>query len=231
MARQESTSKTRKKTPKKAAARTRKKTTKTGKTARKTAKKAVAGTRKQAARTRRKVTKTRKAAKKTAARVRKKTARAKKTVGKTARKAVARAGKKTTRTAKKVVKARKKLSKAAKARIDKLRTMLEQRRAEILASIRKAREDSVEAHMRTFSEVGDLVSASLEKEMAFKYGEYGVNMLREIDTALEKLKGGNYGICETCGKIIGVKRLEVVPSARLCIKCKSREEEGGTGSP
>jgi DnaK suppressor protein len=70
------------------------------------------------------------------------------------------------------------------------------------------------------------VSASLEKEMAFKYGEYGVNLLREIDTALEKLKGGNYGICEACGKIIGVKRLEVVPSARLCIKCKSKEEEG-----
>ncbi len=170
-----------------------------------------------------------KTARKAVARVRKKTTKAKKTARKTLKQA-ARTKKETTRTAKKVVKARKRLSKAAKARIDKLRTMLEQRRAEILASIRKAREDSVEAHMRTFSEVGDLVSASLEKEMAFKYGEYGVNLLREIDTALEKLKEGNYGICETCGKIIGVKRLEVVPSARLCIKCKSREEEGGAGS-
>ncbi len=134
-------------------------------------------------------------------------------------------------TAKKVVRTRKKLSAAAKARMAKLREMLEQRRVEILASIRKAREDTVEAHRQSFSEVGDLVSASLEKEMAFQYGEQGVNMLREIDTALEKLKEGNYGICEACGKNIGVKRLEIVPSARLCIKCKCKEEEGGQGSP
>jgi DnaK suppressor protein len=97
-------------------------------------------------------------------------------------------------------------------------------------SIRKAREDTVKAQRQTFSEVGDLVSASLEKEMAFKYSEYGVNMLREIDSALEKLKGGSYGTCEDCGRIIGVKRLEVVPFARLCVRCKSKEEEGKGGS-
>lgn len=198
MARQTSTSKSKKKTT----------------IARKTAKKATKRT-------------TRKAAKKTTKKATRKTA--KKTVRKAAvrtRKKATQVKKSTTKKVKKVVRVRKKLSKAAKARIDKLRTMLEQRRTEILASIRKAREDSVEANRRTFSEVGDLVSASLEKEMAFKYGEYGVNLLREIDTALEKLKEGSYGRCEDCGKIIGVKRLEVVPSARLCIKCKSKEEEG-----
>jgi DnaK suppressor protein len=124
-------------------------------------------------------------------------------------------------------KSRKKMSKAAKARMEKLKAMLEERRAQILDNIRKAREDSVEAHRQTFSEVGDLVSASVEKEMAFQYGEQGVNMLREIDSALEKLKEGNYGICEACGKNIGVKRLEIVPMARLCIACKSKEEKGG----
>jgi len=198
VARQTSTSKSKKKTT----------------IARKTAKKATKRT-------------TRKAAKKTTKKATRKTA--KKTVRKAAvrtRKKATQVKKSTTKKVKKVVRVRKKLSKAAKARIDKLRTMLEQRRTEILASIRKAREDSVEANRRTFSEVGDLVSASLEKEMAFKYGEYGVNLLREIDTALEKLKEGSYGRCEDCGKIIGVKRLEVVPSARLCIKCKSKEEEG-----
>jgi DnaK suppressor protein len=134
------------------------------------------------------------------------------------------------KTVEEVVRIPKKMSAAAKARMAKLRNMLEERRVEILASIRKAREDTVEAHRQTFSEVGDLVSASVEKEMAFKYGEQGVNMLREIDSALEKLKQGNYGICEACGKNIGVKRLEIVPSARLCIKCKCKEEEG-QGNP
>ncbi|MGD9401724.1 MAG: TraR/DksA C4-type zinc finger protein [bacterium] len=186
-----------------------------------------AAARKKSARPKKTVTRRKKTAakpaRKAAAGVRRKAAGAKKTARKAAKKVQKTA-------AKKVVKVRKEMSKAARERMERLRTMLEERRTDILASIRKAREDSVEAHRRTFSEVGDLVSASLEKEMAFKYGEYGVNMLREIDSALEKLKEGSYGVCEECGKMIGVKRLEVVPFARLCIKCKSKEEEGTTGN-
>lgn len=43
--------------------------------------------------------------------------------------------------------------------------------------------------------------------------------LKDIDSALEKIKKGNYGICEKCGKKIDEKRLEVYPEARLCGKC------------
>jgi DnaK suppressor protein len=188
-------------------------------------------------RTRRKKTPGRVGAKSAGAGARKRAGRAgKKTGARSKEKAAGKArsaGKRAVsaeKTVEKVVRIPKKMSAAAKARMAKLRNMLEQRRVEILASIRKAREDTVEAHRQTFSEVGDLVSASVEKEMAFKYGEQGVNMLREIDSALEKLKEGNYGICEACGKNIGVKRLEIVPSARLCIKCKCKEEEG-QGNP
>ena len=38
------------------------------------------------------------------------------------------------------------------------------------------------------------------------------------------MDAGSYGICERCGKKIGVARLEAVPFAALCIECKSREE-------
>jgi DnaK suppressor protein len=112
----------------------------------------------------------------------------------------------------------------SKARVEELRAMLEAKRAEVLDEIKRAREDSVTTDQTSFPEVGDLVSASVEKERAFEYGEAGVHALREINAALEKLKEGTYGICEICGKAIGIKRLKVMPSARLCIKCKSKEE-------
>lgn len=115
------------------------------------------------------------------------------------------------------------------SRAEKLRSMLEAKRAEILEEIRRARQDSMEIDRMSFAEVGDLVSASVEKEKAFEYGEIGVNALREINTALEKLKAGTFGICEMCGRQIGLKRLRVMPSARLCIKCKSSEEASGSG--
>ena len=46
--------------------------------------------------------------------------------------------------------------------------------------------------------------------------------LRDINLALEKIKKGNYGQCENCGKKIDEKRLKIHPAARLCLKCAPR---------
>lgn len=116
------------------------------------------------------------------------------------------------------------------SRAAELRSLLEAKRSEIIQEIRRARQDSVKVDRASYAEVGDLVSASVEKEKAFEYGEIGVQLLREIDSALEKLKEGTFGICEVCAKPIGVRRLKVMPSARLCIKCKSMEEASGPGA-
>ncbi len=43
--------------------------------------------------------------------------------------------------------------------------------------------------------------------------------LFSIDHALRKIREGRYGICEKCGKPIEKKRLEIIPYARICIKC------------
>lgn len=44
--------------------------------------------------------------------------------------------------------------------------------------------------------------------------------LRDINSALERIKKGKYGLCEKCGKPIPQTRLKVVPEARTCKKCK-----------
>jgi RNA polymerase-binding protein DksA len=43
--------------------------------------------------------------------------------------------------------------------------------------------------------------------------------LREVEHALSKFDGGDYGRCESCGKEIASARLEARPEARLCIDC------------
>ena len=43
--------------------------------------------------------------------------------------------------------------------------------------------------------------------------------------ALERLENDTYGICESCGEDISIKRLEARPVATLCIECKTRQEE------
>ena len=53
--------------------------------------------------------------------------------------------------------------------------------------------------------------------------EYSLELrLKNIDLALEKIKKGEYGICEKCRKEIPIARLKVSPEARLCLKCKNK---------
>ncbi len=40
--------------------------------------------------------------------------------------------------------------------------------------------------------------------------------LTDINSALEKIEKGNYGICEKCGKEIEEERLKTIPEARFC---------------
>lgn len=46
------------------------------------------------------------------------------------------------------------------------------------------------------------------------------NQLKEIEAALEKIKTGEYGICENCKKEIEIERLQTYPAAKACLKCK-----------
>lgn len=44
--------------------------------------------------------------------------------------------------------------------------------------------------------------------------------LQDIEKALKKIEGGDYGKCENCGKEINKDRLEIYPEAKLCSDCQ-----------
>jgi len=97
-----------------------------------------------------------------------------------------------------------------------------------------------ESHQQNLKEsTGDLSSYSFHmadqgtdaetQERAFQQVSKEGRLLYHIDETLRKLyndNGKKYGICESCGKAIEKARLELVPHARLCFECKSREENG-----
>jgi DnaK suppressor protein len=49
-------------------------------------------------------------------------------------------------------------------------------------------------------------------------------LIQNIETALDRIKKGSYGICETCGEDISVKRLKARPVTFQCIECKTEAE-------
>lgn len=48
--------------------------------------------------------------------------------------------------------------------------------------------------------------------------------LRAIDTALERLAAGKYGVCEDCGDEIERGRIEAHPTATRCLICQLHYE-------
>ncbi|MDD5251592.1 MAG: TraR/DksA C4-type zinc finger protein [Patescibacteria group bacterium] len=44
--------------------------------------------------------------------------------------------------------------------------------------------------------------------------------LRDVEKALDRIKGGSYGICKYCGKDIDEKRLRARPASSSCVECK-----------
>ncbi|MCD6181398.1 MAG: TraR/DksA C4-type zinc finger protein [Candidatus Cloacimonetes bacterium] len=55
--------------------------------------------------------------------------------------------------------------------------------------------------------------------------EREIGKLKLINAALGRIYDKTYGICEICGEYIQKKRLNIVPYARYCIECKSKEEQ------
>jgi DnaK suppressor protein len=106
---------------------------------------------------------------------------------------------------------------------EELRTLLEEKRAQILASI----ETRQEQERDTGREVGDeMDEANIEgaTAMASRLLERDVQLLSEIDRALAKFRDNSYGQCEGTGEPIGFGRLKSRPWARFSVSYQEQLE-------
>lgn len=81
---------------------------------------------------------------------------------------------------------------------------------------------------------GDMVDAALDcaqDEISSQLAEVESRELSYIETALERIRDGEYGQCEGCETSIPLARLQALPYATMCIQCqREAEKEGGIGS-
>lgn len=69
------------------------------------------------------------------------------------------------------------------------------------------------------------MDAMQAQAMAQASSERREKLLRDIDAALQRIDDDEYGDCRRCGEPINPKRLDVDPTALLCIDCASRAEQ------
>jgi DnaK suppressor protein len=81
---------------------------------------------------------------------------------------------------------------------------------------------------------GDVVDFALDSaqdEINSQLAEVESRELASIENALERMRTGEYGLCEVCATRIPIARLSALPYATLCIECqREAERNGGAGS-
>jgi DnaK suppressor protein len=87
-----------------------------------------------------------------------------------------------------------------------------------------------EGHVGYGTHQADDASDVTEQTMNETVREQLAWLLTEVEHALTKLERGEYGLCEQCGKPIGEGRLDVLPSARLCMEDQSKRERRANSS-
>jgi len=74
--------------------------------------------------------------------------------------------------------------------------------------------------------LGDIATATFDREMASTLEDNSTHVLTEIDAALKRIDEGTFGVCTRCGKPISAERLEALPWATLCIDDQRKQERG-----
>lgn len=75
--------------------------------------------------------------------------------------------------------------------------------------------------------MADQGTDAMEREKEFLFASKEGRYLWHVNEALRRLYSApaDFGTCHECGDPISFERLDALPHARLCIKCKAKEED------
>jgi DnaK suppressor protein len=107
----------------------------------------------------------------------------------------------------------------------KLKKKLLLERERLLNTAASSRKNEFSIATEDLADEADLTSVELSQNVVFTLREREQRTLAEIDEALQRMEEGTYGLCEECEDEIGAKRLDIFPTARLCITHQEEEEK------
>ncbi len=103
------------------------------------------------------------------------------------------------------------------------RKMLEEMRHDLSQDIERT-VHTMQDEATVFADPNDRASQESDMSLELRSRDRERKLIKKIDETIMRIDAGEYGFCETCGIEIGLKRLEVRPTASLCIDCKTLDE-------
>jgi len=113
-----------------------------------------------------------------------------------------------------------------KKKLEAFRKRLEERQQALRKAVSRTEEDGRVADQDSAQDIADRAASSYTKEFLFSQSNNDRQLLRMVESALQRIREGVFGQCVNCGNEINSKRLEYVPWTRYCIACQEKLEQG-----
>jgi DnaK suppressor protein len=98
-------------------------------------------------------------------------------------------------------------------------------RTRILETGDKTIENDLQQSPDDLPDFADQSSFESDRNFVLRMRDRERKLLAKIDQALERIEEGTFGICDSCGEEIGLKRLVARPVVTLCVHCKALQEK------
>lgn len=116
-----------------------------------------------------------------------------------------------------------------RARLSARRRSLQQALAEMAAGpLGQSLRESLSELSMYDNHPADLATETWRRSQDLALREQLRGTLREVEAALARLDGGEYGLCRRCGRPIPRARLEALPETPYCVTCSAAEAEERT---
>lgn len=90
--------------------------------------------------------------------------------------------------------------------------------------MKKLQAMSSDAQISQHTDPLDLAAQQTSREFTLNLVERERRLIRDTQSALARIRAGEYGACTSCGAEIGFNRLLARPTAHECIDCKTQHE-------
>ena len=111
-----------------------------------------------------------------------------------------------------------------KKNVARFKKLLLTERERLLNNAASTKKNDLAVSTDDLADEADLASVELSQGVVFNLRQKEKQMLSDIDEALAKLDSGEFGLCEECGDEIPARRMELFPTARLCIQHQEEKE-------
>ena len=120
-------------------------------------------------------------------------------------------------------------AKLSKTELEKFRSLLLEKRREILGDVGSMESEAFrnqDNHSSSPMHMADVGTDNFEQEFTLGLIESERELLKEIQEAIARIEDGTFGVCVATGKAIGKARLEAKPWAKYCIEYARMLESG-----